>query len=73
MLDRVCRHDEPAEKLLLWSPDAKRRVGRPYVTLKSIIEEETGLTGTELISAMADRELWQSEFIHVSPAPTGIG
>ena len=69
----VCRHDEPAGKLLLWSPDAKRRVGRPYVTLKSIIEEETGLTGTELISAMADRELWQSEFIHVSPAPTGIG
>ena len=69
----VSRHDEPAGRLLLWSPDAKRRVGRPYVTLKPIIEEEAGLTGTELISAMADRELWQSDFIHVSPVPTGIG
>ena len=25
----VTSHEEPATKLLLWSPDAKRRVGRP--------------------------------------------
>ena len=69
----VTCHDEPAGRLLLWSPDAKRRVGRPYVTLKAIIEEETGLTGTDLLSAMADRELWSSEFVNISPTPTGIG
>jgi len=39
----VTRHDEPAGRLLLWCPEAKRR---PFVTLKAIIEEETGLKGT---------------------------
>ena len=41
----VSRHNEPARKLITWRPDAPRRIGRPYVTLKSIIEEETGCVG----------------------------
>ena len=27
-----------------YSPHARRRAGRPYVTLSAIIEEETGVT-----------------------------
>ena len=69
----VSRHEEPAGKLLLWTPNAKRRIGRPYVTLKSIIEEETGLSGQELLAAMADRQRWHLDFVRVSPEPTGIG
>ena len=69
----VTRHNEPAGRLLLWSPDANRRTGRPNITLKKIIEEETGLSGKELLSVMADRDLWTSGFVNVSPAPTGIG
>ena len=72
LVGHASRHNEPAGKPLLWTPDAKRRVGRPFITLKSIIEEETGLAGTELMAAMADRELWKSEFVNVSSAPTGI-
>ena len=73
LVGHVSRHDEPAGKLLLWTPNAKRRVGRPFITLKAIIEEETGLSGGELLAVMADRKRWQSEFVRVSPAPSGIG
>ena len=45
----VSRYDEPAEKLMLWCPDAKRRVGRPKITLKAIIEEERGFMGKRVI------------------------
>ena len=69
----VTRHNEPAGRLLLWTPDAKRRVGRPYVTLKSIIEEDTGLTGSDLLAAMGDRGLWSSNFVNTSPPPQSIG
>ena len=69
----VTRHNEPAGKLLLWTPDSKRRVGRPYVTLKSIIESDTGLSGVDLMAAMDDRAIWSSNFVNASPPPQGIG
>ena len=73
LVGHVSRHDEPAGRLLLWSPAAKRRVGRPCITLKSIIEEETGLSGQDLMAAMADRERWHQDYVRVSPEPSGIG
>ena len=63
----VSRHNEPARKLLTWRPDAPRQVGRPYVTLKSIIEEETGLIGKNLLTAMSDRKKWKEDFVNASP------
>ena len=69
----ITRHNEPAGRLLLWTPDAKRRVGRPYVTLKSIIEMDTGLTGSDLLAVMNDRGLWSLNFVNASPMPQGIG
>ena len=61
----VSRHEEPTGRLLLWTPSAKRRIGRPFVTLTNIIEEETGL--------LTDRQCWHLEYVHVSPEPSGIG
>ena len=63
----VSRHNEPAGKLIIWRPDAPRRIGRPYVTLKSIIEEETGLAGKDLLTAMSDRKRWKEDFVNASP------
>ena len=54
--DHVSRHNEPARKLITWRPDAPRRIVHPYATLKSIIEEETGLVGKKLLTAMSDRK-----------------
>ena len=45
----VSRHEEPAGRYLLWAPSTKRRVGRPFVTLKNIIEEESGTSGKDVI------------------------
>ena len=73
LVGHVSRHDEPAGRLLLWSPAAKRRAGRPCITLKNIIEEETGLCGQDLLAAMADRERWHLDHVCVSPEPSGIG
>ena len=69
----VSRHEEPAGRLLLWSLSAKKRIGRPFFTLKNIIEEETNLSGQDLLTAMADRQRWHLEYVHVSPEPSGIG
>ena len=68
----VTRHNEPAGRLLLWTPEAIRRVGRPY-TLRTTIEEDTGLSGSELLSVMFDRELWVSNFVNVSPLSSDNG
>ena len=43
LVGHVSRHDEPAGKLLIWTPDAKRRVGRLYATIKDLLEKDTGL------------------------------
>ncbi|XP_014664083.1 PREDICTED: uncharacterized protein LOC106806602 [Priapulus caudatus] len=69
----VIRHDEPAGRLLLWTPDTRRGVRRPYVTLKSVIERDTGLTGADLYAVMVNRGLWSSNFVNTSPTPHGIG
>lgn len=61
----IMRHDEVAAKVLLWTPDAKRRRGRPNLTLKTIIEEDVGLKGKDLINTMQDRDIWRN--IIVSP------
>ena len=69
----VSRHDEPAGRLLIWTPDAKRRVGRRYVTIKDLLEKDTGLSGNGLLTAMRDRVYWQKNFVNTSPVPDGIG
>ena len=63
----VSRHNEPARKLITWRPDAPRRIGRPYVTLKSIIEEKSCLAGKDLSTAMSDCKKWKEDFVNVSP------
>ena len=55
----VMRHDEAANKVLLWKPDGPRRRGRPTTTLQNIIEKDTNLSGTNLIAAMKNRNLWK--------------
>ena len=67
LADHVSRHNEPAEKLITWRPDAPRRNGRTYITLQSIIEEETGLVGKYLLTAMSDRKQWKEDFVNASP------
>ena len=67
----VTRHDEPAGKVLLWTPEAKRRVGRPAVTIKTLLVNDTGLVECELSTAMKDRCLWKKNFVNVSPSEDG--
>ena len=55
----VARREEPASQLLMWSPDSKRKTGRPSTTLKTVILEDTGLTKIELNNIMKDREAWR--------------
>ena len=69
----VTLHDDPAGRLLLWTPPSKRRLGRPCITHKNIIEEETGLSGQDQLAAMADRLRWHLNCVRVSPEPSGIG
>jgi len=47
-----------AAKVLLWEPDAKRKRGRPKLTLKKVLEEEVGLKDYNLLAAMLDRDAW---------------
>ena len=55
----VMRHDEAANKVLLWKPDGPRRRGRPTTTLQNILEKDTNLSGTNLIAAMKNQNLWK--------------
>ena len=63
------RHDEAAAKVLLWTPDAKRRRGRPNQTIKNIIEEDVGFKDKDLINIMQDCALWRKIIV----SPTGVG
>ena len=67
----VMRHQEAANKLLLWSPEARRRTGRPFATVKSIIQNDTDLEVSELKIVMQDRDVWKNNFVLASPVPTG--
>ena len=40
---------------------------------KIIIEEETGLSGQDLLAATADRERWHLDHVRVSLELSGIG
>ena len=55
----VMRHDEAANKVLLWKPDGPRRRGRPTTTLLNILEKDTNLSGTNLIAAIKNRTHWK--------------
>ena len=48
-------------------------VGRPYVTQKKILLDDTGLTCDELQNVMKDRERWRRDLVKASPIPSGIG
>ena len=52
----VYRHEEPASKLHLWTPDEQRRVGRPAVTLRTFLLEDTNLYIEDLPKVMKDRD-----------------
>ena len=50
------RHDEPsAGRLLSWSPEKQKRVGRPVITSKMILQDDTGLDGENLQKATRDQ------------------
>ena len=55
----VTRGSEPAGELIFWQPEEKKRIGRPRVTLKNIIETETDLQDKELRAVMLDRNIWR--------------
>lgn len=54
----VTRQNEPAGKVLLWTPEEPRRMGRPNTTLKKVLENDTGVEVTELQKAMLNRLPW---------------
>ena len=60
----VSRHNEPAGLVLLWSPEVKRRIGRPYITIKTLLEKDTGLSGSHLVAAMENRSRISLMFLH---------
>ena len=62
----VARHNEPAKTLLFWTPEECRRRGRPSITMKDVLQKDTGLTSNELRIAMADRQIWRKSYV-VSP------
>ena len=67
----VSRHNEPARKVLPWSPEVKRRVGRPHITVKTLLENDTGLSGSQTPAAMEDRASWFENFMNVPPSIDG--
>ena len=63
MAGHVSRHNEPAGRVLLWEPDERRRVSRPKITLKQVLEDDTGLEARELQTAMLDKGSWRKNFV----------
>ena len=59
----TARHDEPAGRLLTWVPEEPRRIGQPNITLRAIVQEDTGLEGNDLLTAMQDRDSWRKNFV----------
>ena len=56
----VLRGNEPATKLLLWEPEvAQRKRGRPRMTLKKVIERDTGMRKDEIVRLANDRVRWR--------------
>ena len=67
----VSHHNEPAGKVLLWSPEVKRRVRRPHITVKTLLEKDTGLSGSQLLAPMEDRASWFQNFMNGPPSVDG--
>ena len=59
----VSRHDEPAGRLLFWSPEEPRRRGRPNTTIKDVLQNDTGLNTNEITTVMADRDIWRRNYV----------
>ena len=59
----VSRHNEPSGALIFWTPEELRRRGHSNVTLKEVLQADTGLDSNEMRTAMADRKIWKSNFI----------
>ena len=55
----VMRHDEAANKVLLWKPGGPQRRGRPTTNLQNRIEKDMNLCGTNLLTAMKNRNHWK--------------
>ena len=66
-------NNQPAEKLLFWSPyDGKTQRGGGYKTFSKMLQEDTGLKShNELRTLMGDRDLWkvrvENSLDYVSP------
>ena len=45
------------------------RIGRPSLTIKSIIEKDVDLHGVDLSTVMLDRDTWMDFIV----SPTGVG
>ena len=54
---------EPIYHVTTLEPDERRRVGRPKITLKKILEDDTGLEARELQTVMLDRVSWRKNFV----------
>ena len=53
----------PAGRVLLGTPNVCRRVGRPNITLKKVLENDTGMEANKLRTAMLDRMSWRKNFV----------
>ena len=51
----VARHSEASDCVILCQTDARRKVGRPRITLKNVLEDDTGLEAEEILTVMFDR------------------
>ena len=59
----VTRHNEPAKTLLFWTPKEGRKRDRPIITLKDVLQKDTGLTSNELRTAMVDKQVWRKNYV----------
>ena len=50
-------------RVYAWVPEEPRRIGRPNITLRIIIQDDTGLEGKSLTTAMQDRDSWRKNFV----------
>ena len=50
-------------RLSTWVLEEPRRIGRPNIKLRAIIQEKTGLEGKDLVTAMQDQDSWQTKFV----------
>ena len=64
-------HSEQTGKVFLSSPTVKQQVRRPHITIKTLLENDTGLLGSQFKAAMEDRASWFENFVNVPPSIDG--